>query len=196
MNYDTNNGKPLDKRYMQPVFFAYLKATEGATIKDETYSVRCVEAERHEIMKGAYHFMHLGSPVEEQIRNFVETVNWTKGDLPPALDIEVDAEIKEYGKGRLVEMALEWLEKIETTMNVRPIIYTRENIRNMYLSDERFRKYDFWIARYSDKGPNNFDWHFWQKTENGVLEGYDKQIDINLFKGDFASFSKYIKNVK
>lgn len=31
------SGKPKDRKYMQPVFFVYLKATEGATIKDETY---------------------------------------------------------------------------------------------------------------------------------------------------------------
>lgn len=83
------SGKPKDRKYMQPVFFVYLKATEGATIKDETYSVRTIEAERHGVLKGAYHFLHLGSPIGEQIKNFVETANWTPGDMPPALDIEV-----------------------------------------------------------------------------------------------------------
>ena len=122
------SGKPKDRKYMQPVFFVYLKATEGATIKDETYSVRTIEAERHGVLKGVYHFLHLGSPIDEQIRNFVETANWTPGDMPPALDIEVVSEIKEYGKEFLVEKTLQWLRKIESTMHVRPIIYTRENI--------------------------------------------------------------------
>lgn len=187
----------MDKTYMQPVFFVYLKATEGANIKDETYSVRAIEAERHGILKGAYHFLHLGSPIEEQIKNFVETANWTPGDMPPALDIEVVSEIKEYGKEFLVEKTLQWLRKIESTMHVRPIIYTRENIRNEYLNDDRLKKYDFRIARYSEKGPDNFDWHLWQRTDKGVLEGYDAgRIDINLFKGDYFSFMKYINNIR
>lgn len=38
------NGKPEKKKYMQPVFFVYLKATEGSTIKDDTYGVRATEA--------------------------------------------------------------------------------------------------------------------------------------------------------
>lgn len=189
------SGKPKDRKYMQPVFFVYLKATEGATIKDETYSVRTIEAERHGVLKGAYHFLHLGSPIDEQIRNFVETANWTPGDMPPALDIEVVSEIKEYGKEFLVEKTLQWLRKIESTMHVRPIIYTRENIRNEYLNDDRLKKYDFWIAKYSEKGPANFDWHLWQKTDKGVLEGYDGgRIDINLFKGDYASFIRFIND--
>lgn len=187
--------KPKDKKYMQPIFFVYLKATEGATIKDETYSVRTIEAERHGVLKGAYHFLHLGSPIDEQIKNFVETANWTPGDMPPALDIEVMSEIKEYGKEFLVEKTLQWLRKIESTMHVRPIIYTRENIRNEYLNDDRLKKYDFWIAKYSEKGPANFDWHLWQKTDKGVLEGYNAgRIDINLFKGDYASFIRFINN--
>ena len=189
------SGKPKDRKYMQPVFFVYLKATEGATIKDETYSVRTIEAERHGVLKGAYHFLHLGSPIDEQIRNFVETVNWTPGDMPPALDIEVVSEIKEYGKEFLVEKTLQWLRKIESTMHVRPIIYTRENIRNEYLNDDRLKKYDFWIAKYLEKGPANFDWHLWQKTDKGVLEGYDGgRIDINLFKGNYASFIRFIND--
>lgn len=126
----------------------------------------------------------------------METANWTPGDMPPALDIEVVAEIKEYGKEFLVEKTLQWLREIESTMNVRPIIYTRENIRNQYLNDERLKMYDFWIAKYSEKGPDNFDWHLWQRTDKGVLEGYDAgRIDINLFKGNYISFMKYVNNV-
>ena len=186
------NGKPKAKKYMQPVFFAYIKATEGATIRDETYSVRTVEAERHGLAKGAYHFLHLGSDIEEQVKNFLETVSWTKGDLPPALDIEVEQEIKKYGKAKLIDMTLHWLERVEAHMHVRPIVYTRENIRNKYLNDGRLKKYDFWIARYNELGPSNFDWHFWQISEKGILNGYnDGRVDVDLFKGDYAAFNKY-----
>ena len=65
---------PVEKNYMQPVFFAYMKATEGATVKDDMFSVRMIEAERHGIVKGAYHFLHLGSSVDAQLKNFLEIV--------------------------------------------------------------------------------------------------------------------------
>lgn len=177
---------------MQPVFFAYMKATEGATIKDDMFSVRMTEAERHGIIKGAYHFLHLGSTVDAQLKNFLETATWTRGDLPPALDVEVENEIKKYGVTTLQSMILEWLEKVEKRMGVRPVIYTRESIRNKYLNDSRFKKYQFWIARYSDKGPDNFDWQIWQKTEKGQMSGHKGNVDINLFRGNYDSFKKYL----
>ena len=84
------------------------------------------------------------------------------------------------------------LEDVEKKMGVRPIIYTRENLRNKYLNDYRFKKYQFWIARYSDKGPDNFDWQIWQKTENGKMGGHTGNVDINLFRGNYDAFKKYI----
>lgn len=181
-----------EKTFLQPVFFAYMKATEGATIKDDMFSVRMTEAERHGVVKGAYHFLRLGSSVDSQLKNFLETATWTRGDLPPALDVEVENEIKEYGVNTLQTMTLEWLEQVEKKMGIKPVIYTRETIRNKYLNDSRFKKYQFWIARYSDKGPDNFDWQIWQKTEHGQMNGHKGNIDINLFRGNYDSFRKYI----
>lgn len=186
--------RPAEKKYMQPVMFVYMKATEGATVKDATYNDRALEADRHGVAKGAYHFLRMGSSVDDQVKNFTETANWQPGDMPPALDIEVDAEIAEYGKERLVAMALEWLRKVERVMHVRPIIYTREKIRNECLMGSEFGQYKFWIARYNDNGPDNFDWQLWQKTEKGVVNGYDGGgMDINLFKGDYSAFRKYTR---
>ena len=191
-NGNVFNKPAKDKTYMQPVFFAYIKSTEGATIKDEMFSIRMIEAERHGIVKGTYHFLRLGSPIEAQLKNFFETATYTKGDLPPALDIEMENEILQYGVAQMQSMALKWLEDVEKKMGVRPIIYTRENLRNKYLNDSRFKKYQFWIARYSDNGPDNFDWQIWQKTEKGQMGGHKGNVDINLFRGNYDALKKYI----
>lgn len=181
------------RKYMQPVFFAYMKATEGATLKDKTFDIRMIEAERHGIVRGAYHFLRLGSPIEEQVRNFVETVNWRPGDMPPALDVEVESEIQAHGVDVLLDMTYTWLEEVERQMHVRPIIYTRESIRDKYLSkDPRFANYRYWIARYHPDGPVKEEWQIWQMTETGRIGGYDGAIDIDLYKGDYKSFRQYL----
>lgn len=186
-------GKPKDTKYIQPVFFAYMKATEGATVKDKTFDVRMVEAERHGIARGAYHFLRLGSPVLDQVKNFTETAKWTPGDMPPALDVEVESEIETHGVAKLLDMTYTWLEEVERKMNVRPIIYTRENIRDKYLkSDPRFGKYECWIARYHPDGPVKEDWKIWQMTEKGRIKGYNGPIDINMFKGGYSDFQKFV----
>lgn len=184
--------KSKEHTYLQPVLFAYIKATEGTTVKDATYSVRATEAERHGLCKGAYHFFHLGSDVDAQVHNFLETVSWTPGDLPPALDIEVEDEIKEYGDKQLCETAKYWLQEVEKRLRVRPIIYTREKIRNRLLQDKKLRDYDYWIARYNDRGPDCTDWRLWQFTEKAALNGYNGSIDVNLFRGDYRRFRRFV----
>ncbi|MBQ7691707.1 MAG: hypothetical protein IJT30_11035 [Muribaculaceae bacterium] len=192
-NGNVFSNAPSSKRYMQPVFFAYMKATEGATTKDATFSAKMLEAERHGIVKGAYHYLHLNVSIDDQLKNFLETATWTPGDMPPALDVEEEQEIRDYGTDALQSMALKWLETVEKKMGVRPVIYTREPIRNRYFNDSRFKKYQFWIARYNTKGPDNFDWQIWQKSDNGRVNGYKKAVDINLFKGDYGSFKKFLE---
>lgn len=202
--YCTDNGRVFrfnpkddnDRKFMQPVFFAYMKATEGATAKDKTFDIRMIEAERHGIVKGAYHFLRLGSPIEDQIKNFTETANWTPGDLPPALDVEVESEIATHGVAKLLDMTYKWLEAVEVKMGVKPIIYTREDIRDKYLAkDPRFNKYQCWIARYHPDGPDKDEWKIWQMTEKGHVNGYKGPIDIDLFKGDYKSFSHYLERI-
>ena len=75
----------------------YINGNRNDTVKAHTFSIRTVEAERHGIVKGAYHFLRLGSSVDDQVHNFIETTHWNVGNLPPALDIEVESEIQSYG---------------------------------------------------------------------------------------------------
>ncbi|MCR4560858.1 MAG: hypothetical protein K5685_12340 [Bacteroidales bacterium] len=179
--------------YMQPVLFVYIKATEGTAIKDEMYSMRSIEAEKHGIVKGAYHFLHLGSSIDAQIKNFFETATYTTGDLPPALDVELENEIAKYGVDTLRSMTLKWLREVEKKFGVCPVIYTREKIRNKYLNTADFEKYKFWIARYL-REPESGDWQFWQMTEKGRVECYDGKIDIDVFKGSLDVFDGYLNN--
>lgn len=195
-NGNVYQSTPKEKTFMQPVLFAYMKATEGASVKDPKFTVRMREAEKHEIAKGAYHYFHLGTDVNLQVKNFLETINWTKGDMPPALDVEEIDEIKTYGKKALCDAMFEWLEQVEKELHVRPIIYTREEIRDKYfMNDSRFSKYTCWISHYHPNGPANKEWKIWQLTQKGVVKGIKGSVDIDLFKDDYKSFRKYLNTL-
>lgn len=186
-------GDPGERRYMQPVSFAYVKATEGSSFKDSDYDKFSEEAKRHGIARGAYHFLRLGSSLEEQVKNFTETATWSPGDMPPALDVELEDEIKAHGVKTLLDKTFGWLEAVEKKMGVRPVIYTRENIRDLYLKkDPRFDKYECWIARYNADGPKNDDWRMWQFSESGQVAGHDGSMDINVFNADYPAFRRYL----
>lgn len=180
--------------YLQPVLFCYIKATEGASVQDDKYNSYVAEAKHHGIVHGAYHFLRLETNTDKQVQNFLETVKWTEGDLPPVLDVEEEQEILKVGAGPAQAAILDWLDKVEKKLGVRPIIYTRDIIKDKYLTDSRFSTYDFWIALYSDNQPSCLGWLIWQKTDKGVMNGHKGHIDVNIFKGNYASFKQYISD--
>jgi len=197
--YCDENGKayrhrPKGKTYMQPVFFAIMKASEGGSIQDDVYSVRMKEAKRHGLVRGSYHFFHFDSPAERQVDNFLEVAQWTEGDLPPVLDVESDKEVEACGVEVAKDMMLTWLQTVEDRLGVRPIIYTRERFKEKYLDDSRFSKYDFWIARYG-KTPE-VDWLMWQLSDKGLIKGHEGYIDLNIYNGNYQSFENYLNNLK
>lgn len=187
-----------NKKYMQPVFFVYLKATGGDTIIDPMYHIRDSLARSHGLVTGAYHYFTMEKDINSQLKNFFETVKWSKGDLPPALDVENKDEIKKYGINQFQESVLFWLDAVEKKMGVRPIIYTNDYfIKEDYLNSPMFEKYDFWTARYSYNfyAPPSSTWNFWQRTDSARIKGCDSYIDVNLFHGNYDSFLKYIDAV-
>lgn len=183
------DNKHKDNDMLQPVLFAYIKATEGATIKDEYYSVRMIEAERHGIVKGAYHMLHLStSTIDDQLRNFFETVSWSQGDMPPALDIECDGEIKQCGIMAFRDSTMKWLTAVERKFGARPIIYTNEGIRKNFMQDSCFSTYDIWISKYKDTTVQS-DWLIWQFADHLRVKGSRGKTDVNIFKGNYKQFA-------
>lgn len=179
--------------FMLPVFFAYVKATEGATWKDDMYNKHVENAKRHGLIVGSYHFFRMTN-VEAQVKNFLERAKYFEGDLPPALDVEGKPdEIEMYGSDKFQKEVLDWLELVEKKLHVRPVIYTRDNIKMKYLTDSRFNKYDFWMARYNNVGPDYSDWRFWQQTDRGWIKGCNRTVDVNVFRGNYQEFLQYLK---
>ena len=119
--------------HMQPVTFAFIKATQGIT-QDPFYQKHLENARKHHVIIGAYHFFTIGDDINAQITNFTQLVKISKGDLPPVLDIESEysdqkayiAKLKKYGVKRMQDDAIKWLIAVESYYGIKPIIYTSE----------------------------------------------------------------------
>lgn len=178
---------------LQPALFVIMKATEGSDIVDPKYAENVVQAREGRMIKGAYHFMTTLSDIDTQIENFIKNAVVEKGDFPPVLDIETPHKrVAEVGEENIRNMALKWLRAVEKHYGVRPVIYTNDLFRKKYLDIPEFRKYDFWLARYSAKGPESGEWLLWQFTQTGRPRGMSGHTDINIFDGSLADFRKYI----
>ena len=76
-----------------------------------------------------------------------------------------------------------WVNLVEAHYKVKPILYSGENFYSHHLKDW-FPDHVLWIANY------NFfveeikpEWHFWQFTEKGVIDGIDGKVDLNIYNG-------------
>ena len=186
-------GDLKESKYLQPVLFAVVKSTEGADWVAHSFQRNFEEAKRCGIVRGAYHFLRL-SDIDGQIRNFIDHTVLEPGDLPPVLDMELDnREMRKYAD-KACEYAHKWLDAVEKHYGVKPILYTYDSYYNKYLKGKGFDGYDFFIARYNpDVMPRVPHLEIWQFSEKGNAGGIEKNVDLDIFMGDYASFEKYVE---
>ena len=170
--------------------FAFIKATEGIGRIDEQYRRNWFNARKAGIFTGAYHFFIASKSGKAQAENFLETIHLQKGDLYPVLDIE-----EAYGAGvsDLQQRVSDWLQMVEHTYHVKPIIYSNPDFYKTYLAG-RFDEYPLWVAHYlvKDKPRIERTWFFWQHNETGHVNGITTFVDFNVFNGDSTAFSKLL----
>lgn len=179
--------------YMQPVFYAIMKVTDG-TDKDEYYDLNYTRAKECGIVCGAYHFLTTKKSVEQQVDRFIECAQLKEGDLPPILDLELPHDVMKSNRKEICEMALDWLQKIEKHYGTRPLIYTYYSFVRDYLTDPRFEDYAYFIAYHRKELPYVKNWVFWQFSEQVRVPAItDNSVDTDIFNGNYSDFQKYMK---
>ncbi len=169
----------------QHIDFVYIKATEGSTHIDESFSKKWRDADGAGIPSGAYHYFSYYQSGTAQAETFIKTVGDLKGHLIPAVDMELTVEevMNPPEKDTVVRGLKAFLAVIEEKYKEKPIIYARKDYYDKYLADD-FADYPKWVTNYYfpafvDYGDN---WTIWQYDDKGLLEGYsgEKYIDLNV----------------
>lgn len=192
---------PLDE-----VKFCFIKATDGGSGKDSKFASNWAGAKSVSLIRGAYHFFRPASAVADQVNNFVNQVgDLDLQDLPPVLDLEIPgddpAAWATIGMPEAANLAVDWLNQVQTATGRKPIIYTNKQFyTNVLDSDASLLKGDaLWFARFTtatDPGiPPDWDtWQFWQYFDQGKLSGIDSGIDVDLdrFKGSLDDLKAFV----
>lgn len=169
-----------------PVRFVFIKATEGVTVRNRYFASDYAAARKNGYRVGAYHFYSVKTPARQQANNFLRNSRYTKGDLPPVLDLEpTDAQIRKAGGiHALFRSVRQWLNTVETQRGVRPILYISQRFVNRYLSmaPDLQKNYDVWIARYGEYKPD-VNLVYWQLSPDGRVNGIHGDVDINVYNG-------------
>jgi lysozyme len=174
------------------VSFAFIKATEGKTIKDPYFAINWKDAKNANILRGAYHFYRPHLTPHEQFELFKSVVKLQKEDLPPVLDVEIRGS---RSPAALKAGVKRWLQLAEKHYGVTPILYTSYSFYKNYFSTPEFKKYPLWIAHYATDDLNKLTdrWHFWQHSESARVKGIKGGVDFNVFKGRYDELLEFCK---
>ena len=179
-----------------PVSFVYIKSTEGISVRNKYYPGDYVQARKHGIRTGAYHFWSVRTSGASQAEFFLKNTRFNKGDLPPVLDIEPSkAQIEQMGGAEnMFRHIRTWLKMVEKRVGVKPILYVNQMFVNNYLTKEQDLKRDYsvWIARYSEYKPD-VRLTYWQLCPDGRVQGIQGDVDINVFNGYQSQFEEYLE---
>jgi lysozyme len=173
--------------------FAFVKATEGVSIKDSAFAHNWQTMKAVGVIRGAYHFFHphTSDPVQ-QAKEFLKTLGKLQpGDLPPVLDIEVTDNVKNQV---VINAAKQWLAEVEkallqqTQKPIKPIIYTSPSFWEQLGNPSDFANYPLWIAHYGTQNPSipgpwqgQYLMHQYAGDISGVA-GVSGRADLNRFK--------------
>jgi lysozyme len=170
--------------------FAFIKATEGAGLTDKTFYRNWIKSKKSGIVRGAYHFFIAAQSGRAQAKNFIKQVHLEPGDLPPVLDVE---NLNGYSSKAMQDGVAEFLKTVEAHYHVKPIIYSNANFYTTHLQ-ERFSEYPLWVAHYFEPSQPRVDadWHFWQHSDLGSVNGISGKVDFNVYSGDSSSFKRLL----
>ncbi|RAK62720.1 glycoside hydrolase family 25 protein [Hymenobacter edaphi] len=167
------------------VRFAFIKATEGVSLRDRRFARNWRGAKQAGICRGAYHFFQPNYDGTQQANLFTRTADLGPGDLPPVLDVEApefhDVAVMRQNIGT-------WLRLVERHYGVRPIVYSNYSFYRRYLAGH-FDDYPLWLAHYEVEKPAlaREKWIIWQHSDEAYIPGIRGHVDFNVYQGSYAN---------
>lgn len=181
--------------------FVIAKATEGLNFVDKYCDKFIQQAIKLGKPFGFYHFARPTNDAFREAEYFYNNCRGYFGKGIPILDWE-------SGNTSDVAWAKRWLDRVYQLSGVKPVIYMSESVVNAHnWSSVAAADYGLWVAKYRDNNPDyNYSmasagsrpkvkwWPFycmWQWTSSGRLNGYNGNLDCNVFYGDVNTWNKY-----
>ncbi len=166
------------------ISYAYLKATEGATLVDDTYERNLAAAKRVGLKVGSYHFYRPNTDWKEQLKNLTAVVKPSEQDLIPIIDIEHRGSCSDK---EFIENLRDFITQVTRIYGKKPLLYTFHNFYNRHLAGQ-FKDYKWMIARYRDDKPtlnDGKDYVIWQYTAKGRIAGIKGNVDRSRLMSGF-----------
>ena len=191
-NGDIDFNKVVDDDYQ----FAFIKATEGKTYKDEAFDRNYRGAREAGLKVGAYHFFRKNRTGREQADNLLAAVKGKTLDLPLVIDLEDD-----WGNGATVSRQ----EAIDRVVEMIDILNKRGYQVMIYTNLDGYEKYyknmlvdcDLWLCSFTSPDLLPHLPHLLQQfSHEGTVAGVKGEVDLNVFRGSKREWASYLDQVK
>lgn len=192
------------------VRLGYRSSADGSIVEDPNARYNLQEAQKNNILLGAYFF---SSAVSEE--EAVEEANWA-ADLidqysityPVAYDCEgyQNQESRQYGMSiqERTDVALAFLKQIEKR-GYEGMFYSSKNEMEQdrqWLVSKIEKDYKIWVAQYpadpypiTEKSSYAGNHQMWQHTTNGVVPGISQNVDLNVAYFGYEQANEPISDV-
>ena len=174
------------------VRFAYIKATEGATVRDDHFQRNWSDAAASGLARGAYHFFTPCRGAEVQAKNFIAATPVVADALPPVIDAE---QMGPCRSGHAMDDPGRELLKLQKLLADRyhrqPLIYVTKEFDRAYLqalptTQSLWVRSLFWRPPFRQK-----QWIIWQYQDHANRAGIAHDVDLNVFRGDEGAFEAW-----
>ncbi|MGI6834707.1 GH25 family lysozyme [Bacillus paralicheniformis] len=157
--------------------FAFIKATEGTTLKDNKFVTNVSGANAAGIKTGAYHFARFGSKSEAlaEAKFFLSVVKNANLSYPLVLDLEVNQ--RKVSKSVLTDAAVAFLLEVEKA-GYFAMFYSYKDFLENSLDESKLKPFALWAARYNSILGRDAD--IWQYSSTGKVSGISGNVDMNI----------------
>jgi lysozyme len=172
--------------------FAGIRATMGATGRDDQFARNWKEAKRVGILRMAYHYFTNNFPGTPQLDNFLNALGGDYGELRIVLDIEprkISDNPPAYeainNQASNTNEVFTWLAECEKRTGKRPAVYSnRTGLTYCTTMPDKFGQYPFWIAAYNNlSAPMLYRpwtrYMAWQYSATGKVLGIAGDVDLD-----------------
>lgn len=199
---------PIDSLAADGVRYVIHKCQQGNDGRDPWFDRNVAEARQAGLIVGAYHFLyplpHLDPAKQAEGFFRASSLGATKGDLPPALDLEwpdPDAGWSKWGCSatQISDWSRRCAERVEALFGRKPLIYVYPYFAARLAAGADvawMAAYPLWIASYTSRPtiPRAWggSWRIWQFDGNGgrrMKNGVD--ADFNWLNGDEAALQAF-----
>ena len=196
-NIDWNIAKQSDKVDFAIIRVGWYSESQGKLIVDNQFEKNYREAKEAGIKIGLYLYSYASSIDEarreaQAVTNYLNSTGKNQIDMPLFYDIEDKRQLG-LSKEEVTQMCITFGETVKAE-GFRAGIYSYLNFINDKINMARLPSdYDRWIAHFvsiSNNEPSDLykyldNYHIWQYTSSGKINGITTSVDINI------SYKKY-----